>query len=106
MSKTPEGYVLDALCSYLEAKGYVFWRSNNTPVYDAGQQRFRAMSRYAIKGVSDIIILCNGKAYFCEAKSATGVLSADQKNFRELVTMAGSEYFVARSIDDLIDKGF
>lgn len=106
MAKTPEGYVLDALCEYLATKGYIFWRQNTVGVYDVGQQRYRTMPRYSMKGVSDIIVLVDGTAMFIEAKAGKGKQSPDQQNFQQMVEMAGCKYFVARSIDDLISQGF
>ena len=46
-----------AICDYLALKGYFFWRSNNTPIFDAKRGRMRAMPKYAMKGLPDICLI-------------------------------------------------
>lgn len=103
--QTPEGNVLNAVCEYLEYKRHTFWRTNTHGVYDTVKKTFRTMPKYALKGVSDLILLKDGKAIFIEVKAPKGVLSEHQKDFGAIVTNAGAEYIVVRSIDDIISKG-
>lgn len=50
------------------------------------------------RGMSDIIILCQGRAYFIEVKSDSGTESADQTSFREWATSSGFPCILARDV--------
>ena len=63
------------------------------------------MPKYSINGVSDIILLKDGIAWFIEVKAKTKQ-SEHQKEFERNVIKNGCKYIVARSIDDLIKAGF
>ncbi len=103
---TPEGIQLESICDYLDRKNYCFWRTNNAPTFDATRKVFRAISKHAMRGVSDIILLHMGKAVFIEVKSAKGRVSEHQQLFRQKVEAAGCRYVVARSIDDVVAAGY
>lgn len=105
-AQTPESIVLAAICEYLEYKHYFFFRLNNIPVYDTARKAFRALPKYAIKGVPDLFIGHRGRPFFVEVKSATGTLSKDQKDFEKKLTAVGLNYYVARSVDDIMQLGF
>lgn len=104
---TPESLVLEALGEYLSYRGHFFFRVNNVPIFDnrEGKMMFRSMPRYSQKGVSDFILLKDGRAIFIEAKAKTGTLSPSQKEFRTKVEKAGCVYIVAKEINDLQVKG-
>lgn len=104
--QTPESSVLSAVCEYLAVKGYVFWRQNNVGVFDFANKRYRAMPTYSVKGVADIQLLLDGRSWFLECKAPKGVQSPDQKEFEFLVKRAGAQYYIIRSVDDLIELGF
>lgn len=99
-----EGAVQQSVCKYLALKKISFWRQNNFPPYDVKKQCFRKMPPYSTKGVSDLIALKNGKAYFLEIKDKAKQ-SDDQKKFEELVERAGCVYAIVHSIDDVIKLG-
>ena len=101
--QTPESNALEAICEYLAIRKYTFWRVNNTPSIQNDKYgfRFRAMPKYGMKGVSDIILLIDGKAVFLEVK-AKGKQSEHQKKFQKLVEGAKCQYYIVRSIGDLI----
>lgn len=102
---TPESLVMRAIGEYLEYKRYTFWRQNNFATFDVTKHIHRAMPKYSLKGVSDFILLKNGKVYFIEAKAPKGVQSPEQKKFRAQVEEAGAVYILARSLDDLMSCG-
>lgn len=99
--QTPESKVLHEVCEYLEQIGVTFWRQNNIPVYDVKLQLHRAMPKWCIKGVSDLVVLRNGLIHFIEVKAPKGVLSPDQKKFRDMVQKEGALYFVVKSRKDI-----
>ena len=65
--------------------------------------KIKKMQRMGLTaGVSDLVIVHAGKAYFVEVKMPTGRLSENQKAFRQAAFTAGAEYIVARSVDDIV----
>lgn len=94
--------VQPGLLAYLEIRGdMAFWRQNS------GVVRPRPGAppmRFAVPGCSDIIC-CQaptGRLVAVESKRTKGgVLSDDQKRFRDWITAHGGFYVVARSIDEL-----
>ncbi len=102
---TPETYVLNSLCDYLQIRRVFFWRVNNIPVYMPKKNCFRAMPKYSVKGVSDIIAVHKGKAYFIEAKAPKQYQSKEQKEFQKNIELSGNVYILAKSVDDLIVSG-
>jgi hypothetical protein len=55
------------------------------------------------KGIPDLMGMArNGRAWFMELKSQTGILSDDQVNFRLRIQKTQGLWFLIRSIDDLI----
>lgn len=101
-----ESNVQNAICDYLTCRGYTFWRQNTSGIYNERQGRWRTPSKYAVIGVSDIIVLSEGRAYFIEVKTVRGVQSEDQKDFQEFVERAGCEYLLARCLEDVVEAGF
>lgn len=59
------------ICDWLHSEDYFFWRQNTTPIFqhgDGGRDRFRAMPKYALKGLPDIMCLCDGRFIGMEVK--------------------------------------
>ncbi len=56
-----------------------------------------------LPGVSDLIILHNGKAYCMEVKTAKGEQSKAQVLFMNNVLATGIDYAVVRSVDDAVE---
>ena len=54
-------------------------------------------------GVSDLVIVHDGKSYFMEVKRHGGQLTQSQIRFRNDVYRCGSEYAVVRSVDEAIN---
>lgn len=104
-TKVLEKEIQLAICDYLAYKQVFFWRQNIAPVYDSKKERFRAMPKYSLTGVSDIIALKDGTAYFIEVKRPKGVQSENQKIFEKLVHDNGGVYKVVMSIDDVMAMG-
>jgi hypothetical protein len=51
-------------------------------------------------GVSDLIVLLPNRAVFIELKIEKGIQSPVQKDFEQIVTNLGFEYFLVRSLDE------
>lgn len=104
--RTEESEILNNVCEYLAYRGYIFWRNNNVAIFDPTRKTFRAMPKYSMRGVSDLICLIDGSAWFIEVKSKKGVQSTAQKEFQKVVEKEKCIYIVVRSIEDLQSKGF
>lgn len=102
-----ESEIQRTICDYLAMKHHFFWRNNNTPVWQGGENaRFRAMPKYSMRGISDIILVGKqGFAVFIEVKRPGGKLSEYQELFKAQCEKSGATYLVAESLDDIIAAG-
>lgn len=57
-----------------------------------------------LAGVSDLIILANGKTYFIEVKDDKGRQSPKQIEFQNRVKVQGFNYIVVRSLNEFKSK--
>ena len=97
--------IQNAVCEYLEAKGHFFYRSNNTPIFQSNGQGggfFRAMGKYSLKGVPDIVMIDKGQYIGLEIKRPSGIQSEEQALFQKNCIGKGGQYHLIRSIDDVI----
>lgn len=56
-----------------------------------------------LAGVSDLIIVLQGRVVFVELKTKTGVQSVSQKVFQKNVEALGHTYLIWRSFEDCLD---
>lgn len=73
------------------------WKNHSMGVYDPMRKTFRRLSGFAIKGVSDILGIHNGKMICLEVKSAKGRLRPEQREFLEKMTSLGAVCGVVRN---------
>lgn len=66
------------------------------------QQKF--VNTGLLRGVSDTIIVLNGKVLFVEFKTETGRQSEFQKDFQSRVENLGHEYLLIRSLTQFQDE--
>ena len=99
--KVKESDVQRMICDYLALRSYFFWRSNNISVYDPTRQTFRAMPKYSMRGVPDIIVIKEGKFIGLEVKAKSGTLSEGQERFKELCMKHNAEYHTVKNIEDV-----
>ena len=92
-----------AICDYLAYKGYFFWRQNTIPVFD--KDHFRAMPKYSMNGVPDIILIKDGIFWGLEVKQPKGKQSDNQRIFENRTKKAGAKYNIVTSIDDIVALG-
>jgi len=93
-----------AICRYLKLKGHFFHRMNNVGVFDKERNAFR-FNHYGIKGVPDIYVYVKGKIIALEVKRPDTQQSPEQKLFEQVFKQAGGEYYVVRSLDDVMKIG-
>jgi len=98
-----ESQIVSAICEYLAARHYFFWRQNTTPAVQksADGWAFRRMPKHSKRGVPDIILIHQAQFVGLEVKRADGRLSPDQKEFQVGCEAHGGRYHVVRSIDDV-----
>ena len=107
MVNTPkESEVQKGICEYLLIKHHFFFRNNNTPIWDGKGQKFRAMPKFTMRGIPDIIVIYKGNFIGIEVKrDVKSKTSPYQDSFKEQCEKAGGTYFVACSIEDVIQQG-
>lgn len=89
-----------SICDYLSYKKVFFWRQNTQPVFDKGH--FRAMPKYSLTGVPDIIVIGrDGKFIGLEVKRPGGKQSDTQLEFQKNCIINNAGYYVVTSIDDV-----
>ena len=64
--------VQSAICDYLALRKHFFFRCNNHPIYDPRHNVFRALPKYTMKGIPDIIVIRNGGFVGLEVKLPIG----------------------------------
>jgi len=104
-----ESDIQRAVCDYLALRRHFFYRQNNTPIFQSNGQGggfFRAMPKYAMKGVPDLIVITDGGyAVYLEIKRPSGRLSPDQELFKKRCEEKGCEYYRITSVDQLPEIG-
>lgn len=97
-----ENQILNQICDYLATlRSVYFYRTNNTPIFDATKKMFRKMPKYAVKGIPDIHVIRAGHYIGIEVKRKGKYLSPDQRIFQKNVEAAGGTYILARSFEDV-----
>ena len=102
--KRSENEVVNSVIEWLQWHKIFCWRTNNIPIFDPINKRYRAMPKYAMAGVSDIIgILPDGKGLFIECKrtSNRSGMSEAQKEFEGRVKTNKGIYILATCIEDV-----
>lgn len=102
-----ESEVQRDICEALDKGGFFFWRSNNMPSLGRfgvdGKARFRAMPKYAAKGVADILCIHNGKFYALEVKRPGAKLRPEQGEWGARVVLNGGIYAKVCSVQEALD---
>lgn len=97
--KSTEKETQKQIIQFLIYNNIFHWRQNS----GALRVRNRFYRFTSINGISDIIILHNGKAIFVEVKDKYGKQSDDQKKFQKEVEKSGNIYILAKSVKDISD---
>lgn len=94
------------ICEWLKSENIFFWRANNIPVFgmnNGGKMVHRAMPKFALKGVPDIICIQRGVFIALEVKRPGAKLRYEQEEFKERCEDAGGVYRVVHSLEELED---
>jgi len=79
------------------------WKNHSMGVYDPMRNTFRRLSGFAIKGVSDILGIHQGKMLCLEVKSEKGRVRPEQRAFLDRMSSLGAICGVVRSWQDAQD---
>lgn len=103
-----ERSIQKSILQYLKLRGYLCWR-NNTGAWKTSN-RFGDPSRFirfGKVGAGDIIGLKkNGQFFSIEVKKEKGKPTLAQERFGEEVKASNGIWFIAYSLQDVIDWGF
>lgn len=86
--KITENDVKKQVKDYLSVKGYFHF--------------YMLAGMGAYKGIPDIIAIKNNRILFLEIKRPGGLLSEHQHQFQLNINRHGGEYYIVRSLDDLM----
>lgn len=88
-----------AILRFLHIHPVVRWAER---VNSGAAKRNGRMVRFGFKGLSDVIGQVRGGGFLAiEVKDATGKVSAEQKEFLDMVNKSGGIGLVARSLEDV-----
>lgn len=97
--KKIEHGIQTAIIEYLAYNGFKVWKNNVGAIREG--KRF---VRFGQVGSSDIFAVKGGKFYSIECKTPSGQLTESQALWIEDIKLHGGVAFVARSLDDVIEK--
>ena len=101
--KRPERELRGAIIALLRAHGIAAWSTGVGGF--RGEHKGKAwFARMGTKGMSDIVGLAFGRFIAIEVKNPAGRVSPEQSAFLQDVARHGGIAFVARSLDDVIEK--
>ena len=101
MIKITETQIVKACLDYLHLKGIFAKRINTTGIYNYKTGKY-IFNPNTPRGMSDILVVIEGKAIFVECKRKGGKQNENQRAFDAEVRQAGAKYFIIRSVEDLI----
>ena len=102
----PESVIESQIFHYLRGKGVLCFKSIQAGFFDPVRKVFRKQnSPYFRKGVSDCLgLLPDGRFLAIEVKARYGKVSPDQQRFIDDVNKSGGVAFVARSMEDVVER--
>ena len=83
----------------IHGKGLIFSVANESTYKNKTFKNTGTMA-----GVSDLIVILNGKTIFVELKTETGIQSEKQKEFETKVKQLNQEYYLIRSLEAFKDE--
>ena len=95
------------IMQYLRLQGFFCWVNVSTGIYDPTIGKFRKLTGYGMmRGTSDIlgVFKKTGKLLAIEIKTKSGKVSPEQEFFLSEVNRNGGIGFVARSVEEVIEK--
>lgn len=104
--KIAEKDIQKAILQYLRVRGFLCKRNNAGKAFSEYKGKTR-MFTVGESGWPDIEgVTKDGRYFGIEVKSRTGILSDSQLTIGGQIIKNGGVWFVARSVDEVIEKGF
>lgn len=101
--KISESEIQSQIIDYLNYRVDLFFqRTNNTPVYDEKNTKYRRMAKGQKNGFPDIVVIRKGVFIGLEVKTLTGKQSKYQKDIEKEIKANGGQYHIVRSLQDVI----
>jgi len=109
---SPEQDLKNAILQWLRLYPHRFlaWPNSSTGIFDPVRKCFRKPAKYFLPGTGDIFVLVketpttNAIFVSIECKSKTGKVRPDQEIFINSVNDFGAYSFVARTLDEVINR--
>ena len=102
-----ESDIVRTILEYLQIKGHLCKRNNAGMLFVKGSGGKRNAIKIGEKGWPDIEGITGlGKYFGIEVKTQKGRLTPDQEIVGKKILKKQGIWFVARSLDDVIDRGF
>lgn len=106
-NKVLEREILAACLHWLQLAGYCHWRMPIGPVMRGGGSQAKRFSKSPIAGFPDICGILKKRAgilFAVELKASYGILKNHQEEWIAKINKAGGSAFVARSLEEMIQK--
>jgi len=104
---TKESGIVRAILEYLTLRGYVCKRNNSGMMFTKGQTGKTRGIKIGDAGWADIEgITPNGRYFGIEVKTPKGKLTPIQEEVGTKIIRSNGIWFVARSVQDVIDRGY
>jgi hypothetical protein len=87
-----------AICEWLTLRRIFFYRQNA-----GGMKKGKHFVRFAVKGAPDIVCVIKGCYIGIEVKRPGGKQTPDQAAFQDQLILAGGNYVLAESLEDVKD---
>jgi len=99
-----EKQIQQAIMQYLDYKGIWNWRNNSGMMFQQYKGKSYAV-RLGLKGSPDIFgVLPGGKWLAIEVKDHKGIVSPEQQEFIDNLNSKGGLAFVARTLEEVMEK--
>lgn len=108
MKSKPHGYMLTEheiqrqIIDWLRLRHIFFWR-NNTGAFSGTYKGKKRFVRFGTPGAPDIFAVVQGRIIGIEVKRPGEQATLEQAAFGTVLEAAGGIWFIARSLDDVIE---
>ncbi len=92
----------DCIEKYCKVHGYHFQRMNSFGLYDARLKKWRPSG--TTKGISDALMIKDGKTIHVEIKYGRDRQSDRQKEIQRSIEAAGGTYIIVRTYEDFLQQ--
>lgn len=104
-NKLSEKEIQGQILEWLVYNNIWCWKNESVGIYIKERNTYiQKRGKFNIKGVSDILGIYKTKPLAIEVKAENGKLTSEQRKFIDNFNQEGGIAFVAKSVDDVINK--